>query len=246
MCVWCTGPKKFLLEMFLLVWCTGPKKFLLEMFLCVCVMYWPYNSFCWKCFCVCDVLALEKLLFEMFFFVCMWCSFQLVSVIITINQIFIYLFVIILHENPSSLVSKGVMFPNYWGWKIKDMIFFQELWGYVSGLLSSKVSLSPKSFAFRKLKFKSIRAVSWLIRAIQAVTNATGMSTSQPCRIRYFDQLPSLESSLSVEAQSNIVQIAGYVEYLQKDKRIAIGTTKSMTSLLQYSVVEVWLFMEKK
>ena len=39
------------------------------------------------------------------------------------------------------------------------MIFFQELWGYVSGLLSSGVSLSPKSFAFRKLNFKSVRAV---------------------------------------------------------------------------------------
>ena len=126
------------------------------------------------------------------------------------------------------------------------MIFFQELWGYVSGLLSSGVSLSPKSFAFRKLNFKSVRAVSWLIRAIQAVTNATSVSTSQPCRVRYFDQLPSLESSLRVEAQSNIVQIAGYVKYLQKDKRIPIGSTKSMTSLLQFSVVEVWLFLEKK
>ena len=154
---------------------------------------------------------------------------------------------IILHENPASLVSKGVMFPNYWGWNIKDMIFFQELWGYVSGLLSSGVSLSPKSFAFRKLNFKSVRAVSWLIQAIQAVTNATSVSTSQSCRVRYFDQLPSLELIFtSVEAQSNIVQIAGYVEYLQKDKRIPIGTTKSMTSLLQYSVVEVWLFLEKK
>ena len=138
------------------------------------------------------------------------------------------------------------LFPNYWGWNIKDMIFFQELWGYVSGLLSSGVSLSPKSFAFRKLNFKSVRAVSWLIRAIQAVTNATSVSPSQPRRVRYFDQLPSLESSLSVEAQSNIVQIAGYVKYLQKDKRIPIGTTKSMTSLLQFSVVEVWLFLEKK
>ena len=39
-----------------------------------------------------------------------------------------------------------------------------------------------------------------------------------------------MESSLSVEAQSNIAQIAGYVKYLQKDKRIPIGTTKSMTS----------------
>ena len=126
------------------------------------------------------------------------------------------------------------------------MIFFQELWGYVSGLLSSGVSLSPKSFAFRKLKFKSVRAVSWLVRAIQAVTNATSVSPSQPCRVRYFDQLPSLESSLSVEAQSNIAQIAGYVKYLQKDTRIPIGTTKSMASLLQYSVVEVWLFLEKK
>ena len=124
----------------------------------------------------------------------MWCSFQLVSVIITINQIFIYVFVIILHENPASLVSKGVMFPNYWGWNIKDMIFFQELWGYVSGLLSLGVSPSPKSYAFRKLNFKSVRAVSWLIRAIQAVTNATSVSTSQPWRVRYFDQLPSLES----------------------------------------------------
>ena len=123
------------------------------------------------------------------------------------------------------------------------MIFFQELWGYVSGLLSSGVSLSPKSFAFRKLNFKSLRAVSWLI---QAVTNATSVSPSQPCRVRYFDQLPSLESSLSVEAKSNIAQIAGYIKYLQKDKRIPIGTTKSMTSLLQYSVVEVWLFLEKK
>ena len=138
------------------------------------------------------------------------------------------------------------LFPNYWGWNIKDMIFFQELWGYVSGLLSSGVSLSPKSFAFRKLNFKSVWAVSWLIRAIQAVTNATSVSPSQPWRVRYFDQLPSLESSLSVEAQSNIVQIAGYVKYLQKDKRIPIGATKSMTSLLQYSVVEVWLFLEKK
>ena len=153
---------------------------------------------------------------------------------------------IILQENPASLVSKEVMFPNYWGWNIKDMIFFQELWGYVSGLLSSGVSLSPKSFAFRKLNFKSVRAVSWLIRAIQAVTNTTSVSPSQPCRVRYFDQLPSLESSLSVEAQSNIAQIAGYVKYLQKDKRIPIGTTKSMTCLLQYSVVEVWLFLEKK
>ena len=153
---------------------------------------------------------------------------------------------IILHENTASLVSKGVMFPNYWGWNIKDMIFFQELWGYVSGLLSSGVSLSPKSFAYRKLNFKSLRAVSWRIRAIQAVTNATSVSTSQSCRVRYFDQLPSLESSLSVKAQSNIVQIAGYVKYLQKDKRIPIGTTKSITSLLQYSVVEVWLFLEKK
>ena len=68
------------------------------------------------------------------------------------------------------------------------MIFFQELWGYVSGLLTSGVSLSPKSFAFRKLKFKSVRAVSWLIQAIQAVTNATSVSTSQSCRVRYFDQ----------------------------------------------------------
>ena len=101
------------------------------------------------------------------------------------------------------------------------MIFFQELWGYVSGLLSSGVSLSPKSFSFRKLNFKSVRAVSWLIRAIQAVTNTTSVSPSQSCRVRYFDQLPSLDSSLSVEAQSNIVQIAGYVKYLQKDKRIA-------------------------
>ena len=65
------------------------------------------------------------------------------------------------------------MFPNHWGWNIEDMIFFQELWGYVSGLLTSGVSLSPKSFAFRKLKLKSLRAVSWLIQAIQAVTNAT-------------------------------------------------------------------------
>ena len=56
------------------------------------------------------------------------------------------------------------------------MIFFQELWGYVSGLLSSGVSLSPKSFAFRKLNFKSVRAVSWMIRAIQAVTSATSVS----------------------------------------------------------------------
>ena len=119
------------------------------------------------------------------------------------------------------------------------MIFFQELWGYVSGLLTSGVSLSPKSFAFRKLKFKSLRAVNWLIKAMQAVTNATGVSTSQSCRVRYFDQLPSLESSLSVEAQSNIAQIAGYVKYRQKDKRIPIGTTKSMASLLQFSVVEV-------
>ena len=119
------------------------------------------------------------------------------------------------------------------------MIFFQELWGYVSGLLTSGVSLSPKSFAFRKLNFKSVRAVSWLIRAIQAVTNATSVSTSQPWRVRYLDQLPSLESSLSVEAQSNIAQIAGYVKYLQKNNRIPIGTTKSMTSLLQFSVVEV-------
>ena len=119
------------------------------------------------------------------------------------------------------------------------MIFFQELWGYVSGLLSSGVSLSTESFAFRKLNFKSLRAVSWLIRAIQAAPNATSVSTSQPCRVRYFDQLPSLESSLSVEAQSNIAQIAGYVKYLQEEKRIPIGTTRSMTSLLQYSVVEV-------
>ena len=52
------------------------------------------------------------------------------------------------------------------------------------------------------------------------------MSTSQPWRVRYFDQLPLFESSLSVEAQSNIVQIAVYVKYLQKDKRIPIGTTK--------------------
>ena len=126
------------------------------------------------------------------------------------------------------------------------MIFFQELWGYVSGLLSSGVSLSTESFAFRKLKFKSVRAVSWLIRAIQAVTNDTSVSPSQSCRVRYFDQLPTLKSSLSVEAQSNIAQIAGYVKYLQKDKRILIGTTKSMTILLQYSVVEVWLFLEKK
>ena len=118
------------------------------------------------------------------------------------------------------------------------MIFFQELWGYVSGLLTLGVSLSPKSFAFRKLKFKSLRAVSWLIQAIQAVTNATSVSP-QSCRVRYFDQLPSLESSLSVEAQSNIAQIAGYIKYLQKDKRIPIGTTKSMASLLQFSVVEV-------
>ena len=120
------------------------------------------------------------------------------------------------------------------------MIFFKELWGYVSGLLISGVSLSPKSFAFRKLKFKSLRAVSWLIQAIQAVTNATSVSTSQPWRVRYYDQLPSLESSLSVEAQSNIAQIAGYVKYFQKNKRIPIGTTKSMASLLQFSVVEVW------
>ena len=90
-------------------------------------------------------------------------------------------------------LAKGVMFPNYWGWNIKDMIFFQELWGYDSGLLSSGVSLSPKSFAFRKLNFKSVRAVSWLVRAIQAVTNATSVSTSQPWRVRYFDQLQSLE-----------------------------------------------------
>ena len=73
------------------------------------------------------------------------------------------------------------------------MIFFQELWGYVSGLLSSGVSLSPKSYAFRKLDFKSVIAVSRLFRAIQAVTNATSVSPSQPCRVRYFDQLPSLE-----------------------------------------------------
>ena len=96
-CVWCTGAKKFLLEMFLFVmyW---PKKFLLEMFLCVwcigpikvfflskcfsvCVMYGPFKSYCFECF----------------FFVCVcvyiWCSFQLVSVIITIYQIFIYLFI---------------------------------------------------------------------------------------------------------------------------------------------------------
>ena len=119
------------------------------------------------------------------------------------------------------------------------MIFFQELWGYVSGLLSSGVSLSTESFAFRKLNFKSVRAVSWLFRAIQAATNDTSASPSQPCRVRYFDQLPSLESSLSVEAQSNIAQIAGYVKYLQKDKRIPIGTTKSMASLLQFSAVEV-------
>ena len=113
------------------------------------------------------------------------------------------------------------------------MIFFQELWGYVSGLLTSGVSLSPKSFAFRKLKLKSLRAVSWLIQASKQ------SPMRQSCRVRYFDQLPSLESSLSVEAQSNIAQIAGYVKYLQKDKRIPIGTTKSMASLLQFSVVEV-------
>ena len=72
-CVWCTGPiKVFVGKMLLCVWCTGPKKFLLEISLCVCdvlavlaqksfcweflsvcVMYWPYKSFCWKCFSLC-------------------------------------------------------------------------------------------------------------------------------------------------------------------------------------------------
>ena len=51
----------------------------------------------------------------------------------------------------------------------------------------------------------------------------------QPCRVIYFvwSVIPSLKSLLSVEAQSNIVQIAGYVKYLQKDKWIPIGTAKS-------------------
>ena len=30
---------------------------------CVCVMYWPYERFCFKSFCVCDVLALQQFLF---------------------------------------------------------------------------------------------------------------------------------------------------------------------------------------
>ena len=73
--VWCTGPKKFLLEISVCVcvcvcvFCTGPIKvyvgnvslcvmywsykcFCCKCF-CVCLMYWPYKSLCWKCFCVC-------------------------------------------------------------------------------------------------------------------------------------------------------------------------------------------------
>ena len=61
-CVWCTGctgPKKFLLGISLCVWCTGPiKVFVGNVSLRVCVLYWPYKSLCWKCFSVCDVLAL--------------------------------------------------------------------------------------------------------------------------------------------------------------------------------------------
>ena len=66
---------KFLLVMFLCVcvWCTGSiKVFVGNVSVCVmywiykvfvgnvsvCVMYWIYKSFCWICFCVCDVLAL--------------------------------------------------------------------------------------------------------------------------------------------------------------------------------------------
>ena len=149
---------------------------------------------------------------------------------------------IILHENPASLVSKGVMFRNYWGWNIKDMIFFQELWGYVSGLLSSGVSLSTESFAFRKLNFKSVRAMSWLIRAIQAVTNATSVSV-----------LSHAESDISISYDHwNLRSVLKPSPTSLKSQdtlnifRNIFGTTKSMTSLLQYSVVEVWLFLEKK
>ena len=50
-----------------------------------------------------------------------------------------------------------------------------------------------KKLRFQKAKFKISWNLGWLIHAIQAVTNATSVSTSQPCRVRYFDQLPSLE-----------------------------------------------------
>ena len=59
LCVWCTGPKNFLLEISVCV-CVmyWPCKSLFWKCFCVCVMYWPYKSSCWKCFCVCDVLVL--------------------------------------------------------------------------------------------------------------------------------------------------------------------------------------------
>ena len=95
LCVWCTGPKKFLLEISLCV-CDvlavlAQKSFCWE-FLSVCVMYWPYKSFCWKFFCVCDVLAQRsfcwkflsvcvmywlywpKKVFVGNFSVCVWCT----------------------------------------------------------------------------------------------------------------------------------------------------------------------------
>ena len=53
-------------------------------------------------------------------------------------------------------------------------------------------SVSEK-LRIQKAKFQISWNLGWLIHAIQAVTNATSVSTSQPYRVRYFDQLPSLE-----------------------------------------------------
>ena len=56
-CLWCTGSKKFLLEMFLCVWCIGPIKVFFSKCFSVCVMYWPFKSYCFECFfCVYDVV----------------------------------------------------------------------------------------------------------------------------------------------------------------------------------------------
>ena len=152
------------------------------------------------------------------------------SVIITTNEILIYLSLYCI-KTPLVWLARGHV-SILLRLKYRRYDLFSGALGICFRIIEFGCFSVSKSFVFRKLNFKSVRAVSWLIQAIQAITNATSVSTSQPCRVRYFDQLPSLEFSLSVEAQFNIVQIAGNVKYFQKDERIPISTTKSMTSLL--------------
>ena len=121
------------------------------------------------------------------------------------------------------------------------MIFFQEL---CTGDMFPDIEIGGFSVSeklrFQKAKFQIRRNLGWLIHAIQAVTNATSVSTSQPCS-QIFRSVTIIGINLRSELKPSPTsfKIAGYVKLLQKDKRIPIGSTKSMASLLQFSVVEV-------